>query len=220
MPQGCSFRPLAGLKPGSLVLWSASHSPPIRRVNCSFWVCSLRGVFRSLSARLSAAWAYMRTGIHSGCRPFSRCGGLKTRSKPGKCRTAMTPFTCRKSRTPRAIWISMTLWSARMASRSSVRHCSTVLARLVKRHSFQPIWRPPFISKLAAEDRCHLNGLAGKDGEPAYVTMVSRSDAVDGWRDRRTDGGLVMDVASGEVVANGLSHGRTRPASWGIGFTC
>jgi len=86
--------------------------------------------------------------------------------------------------------------------------CATLfncLGTLSETHSFQPIWRPPFISKLAAEDRCHLNGLAGKDGEPAYVTMVSRSDAVDGWRDRRTDGGLVMDVASGEVVANGLS---------------
>ena len=86
--------------------------------------------------------------------------------------------------------------------------CATLfncLGTISETHSFQPIWRPPFISKQAAEDRCQLNGLAGKDGEPAYVTMVSRSDAVDGWRDRRTDGGLVMDVASGEVVASGLS---------------
>jgi uncharacterized protein (TIGR03032 family) len=28
-------------------------------------------------------------------------------------------------------------------------------------YSFVPRWRPPFISALAAEDRCHLNGLAG-----------------------------------------------------------
>src|SRR5438105_3551204 len=26
-------------------------------------------------------------------------------------------------------------------------------------HSFVPRWRPPFITALAAEDRCHLNGL-------------------------------------------------------------
>jgi len=26
-------------------------------------------------------------------------------------------------------------------------------------HSFVPRWRPPFVSALAPEDRCHLNGL-------------------------------------------------------------
>lgn len=86
--------------------------------------------------------------------------------------------------------------------------CATLfncLGTLSPTHSFRPVWRPPFISRLAAEDRCHLNGVAGEDGVPKYVTMVSRSDIVDGWRDRRTDGGVLMDVASGEVVAEGLS---------------
>lgn len=72
-------------------------------------------------------------------------------------------------------------------------------------HSFKPLWRPPFISRLAAEDRCHLNGLAMEAGVPRYVTCVSRSDVADGWRDRRTDGGIVIDVASGEIVASGLA---------------
>lgn len=72
-------------------------------------------------------------------------------------------------------------------------------------HSFVPLWQPPFVSRLAAEDRCHLNGLALRDGRPAFVTSVSRSDVADGWRDRRRDGGLVVDVASGEIVADGLS---------------
>ena len=40
---------------------------------------------------------------------------------------------------------------------------------------------------------------------PAYVTAVSRSDVADGWRERRRDGGIVIDVASGEIVASGLS---------------
>ena len=73
------------------------------------------------------------------------------------------------------------------------------------RHSFRPVWKPPFISKLAPEDRCHLNGLAMRDGRPAYVTVVSRSDKPGGWRDSRRDGGCVLDVASGEVVVSGLS---------------
>ena len=72
-------------------------------------------------------------------------------------------------------------------------------------HSFRPVWRPPFISRLAAEDRCHLNGMAMNKGTPRYVTCVSGSDVADGWRDRRADGGMVLDVASGEVVASGLS---------------
>ena len=72
-------------------------------------------------------------------------------------------------------------------------------------HSFRPVWKPAFISRLAAEDRCHLNGLAMVDGEPKYVTAVCRSDVVDGWRDRRHDGGIIIDVDSDEIVAEGLS---------------
>ncbi len=71
--------------------------------------------------------------------------------------------------------------------------------------SFRPLWRPPFVSALVQEDRCHLNGLAMRDGAPAYVTAVSRSDVADGWRERRNDGGVIVDVASGEIVATGLS---------------
>ncbi len=79
------------------------------------------------------------------------------------------------------------------------------LARPSEQFSFVPEWRPPFVSKLAAEDRCHLNGLAVKDGAAAFVTCVARSDVNEGWRDQRIDGGLVIDVASGETVASGLS---------------
>lgn len=79
------------------------------------------------------------------------------------------------------------------------------LATLSHDHSFAPLWTPPFISRLAAEDRCHLNGLAMRDGVPAYVTTVSRADAVDGWREHRAGGGAVLAVATGETVADGLS---------------
>lgn len=71
--------------------------------------------------------------------------------------------------------------------------------------SFKPLWKPPFISRLAPEDRCHMNGLAMEDGRPRYVTIVSASDVADGWRDRRSDGGLIVDVATNEVVCEGLS---------------
>jgi uncharacterized protein (TIGR03032 family) len=79
------------------------------------------------------------------------------------------------------------------------------LAELSQTHSFKAIWKPDFISKLAPEDRCHLNGLAMVDGEPKYVTAVCRSDSVDGWRDRRHDGGVVIDITTDEIVCEGLS---------------
>ncbi|MEE4152768.1 MAG: TIGR03032 family protein [Erythrobacter sp.] len=79
------------------------------------------------------------------------------------------------------------------------------LARPDPDHSFQPIWKPPFISRLVPEDRCHLNGLALREGRPAFVTMVARCDTFDGWRDGRRDQGVVMDVATSEVVCAGLS---------------
>lgn len=79
------------------------------------------------------------------------------------------------------------------------------LATMSTKFGFRPIWKPPFISRLAAEDRCHLNGLAMENGLPRYVTAVSRSDVVTGWRDRRHEGGVLIDVQSDRIVTDQLS---------------
>jgi len=79
------------------------------------------------------------------------------------------------------------------------------IATLSDHANFQPLWQPPFLSRLVPEDRCHLNGLAMRDGRAAFVSVVSQSDVADGWRDRRQDGGAVLDIASGEAVVTGLS---------------
>lgn len=79
------------------------------------------------------------------------------------------------------------------------------LATLSDHCSFRPLWRPPFLSRLAPEDRCHLNGLAVVAGRAKYMTAVSRSDVCDGWRDRRRDGGCVLDIETNDLVATGLS---------------
>jgi len=79
------------------------------------------------------------------------------------------------------------------------------LATTSERDGFKPLWRPPFVSKLAAEDRCHLNGLALRDGVPAYTTSVARTDLADAWREHRRDGGCVLSIPDGEVVCEGLS---------------
>src|SRR5262249_42897353 len=72
-------------------------------------------------------------------------------------------------------------------------------------HSFVPRWRPPFISALAPEDRCHLNGLCLVDGKPCFVTALGESDTRGGWRERKKDGGVLMDVRSNEIILRGLS---------------
>lgn len=71
-------------------------------------------------------------------------------------------------------------------------------------YSFVPRWRPPFVTALAAEDRCHLNGLAMVGGRPAYVTALGRTDTPGGWRAGKATGGILMSVPDGRVVAGGL----------------
>ena len=78
------------------------------------------------------------------------------------------------------------------------------LATLDPNHSFRPIWKPPFITELAPEDRCHLNGLGMVDGRPKYVTAVSQTDVADGWHGRPLPRGVVIDVESNRVVTDEL----------------
>lgn len=79
------------------------------------------------------------------------------------------------------------------------------LCTIDDRYSFVPRWQPPFITRLSRHDRCHLNGLAMAGGEPAYVTMFAASDEPQGWREQKLDGGIVVHVGSGDVVARNLS---------------
>src|SRR5262249_45897315 len=79
------------------------------------------------------------------------------------------------------------------------------LCTLDGRHSFVPRWRPPFLSALAADDRCHLNGLAVADGAPRYVTALAETDTPQGWRANKVQSGCLIDVASGQTVARGFA---------------
>ena len=78
------------------------------------------------------------------------------------------------------------------------------LCTLHEDFNFVPRWRPPFISELAPHDRCHLNGMAIQDGQPKYVTALGTSDQARGWRDTKSDGGVVMDVESCNTIARGF----------------
>jgi uncharacterized protein (TIGR03032 family) len=89
------------------------------------------------------------------------------------------------------LWIVNTLFSC--------------LCTLHPQYSFMPRWRPPFISALAPEDRCHLNGLAMADGKPKYVTAMAESDTAEGWRPNKVETGCLIDVEANEIVARGFA---------------
>ncbi|MEO8036162.1 MAG: TIGR03032 family protein [Acidobacteriota bacterium] len=79
------------------------------------------------------------------------------------------------------------------------------LCTLDKDSSFVPRWRPPFVTHLAPEDRCHLNGMAIVDNRVRYVTTFGATNTAGGWRENKVAGGLLLDVDSGEIVLRGLS---------------
>jgi uncharacterized protein (TIGR03032 family) len=91
----------------------------------------------------------------------------------------------------REFWIVNTLFSC--------------LAALHPHYSFAPRWRPPFVSALRPEDRCHLNGLAVVEGQARYVTALAETDSPAGWRAAKHNGGCLIEVPSGRLLVRGLA---------------
>lgn len=81
----------------------------------------------------------------------------------------------------------------------------STLCKLDNDSSFIPLWRPHFVTALADEDRCHLNGLCMINGKPKYVTALGKTDTKGGWRENKRDGGIMMDVDTNEIVLEKLS---------------
>ena len=72
-------------------------------------------------------------------------------------------------------------------------------------HSIEPRWRPPFVSSYDLFDRCHLNGLAMRDGKPAFVTALGETDSPGGWREHKAKGGLIIEIDNNRIISSGLS---------------
>jgi uncharacterized protein (TIGR03032 family) len=94
-------------------------------------------------------------------------------------------------------WLGDELWA--------VNTRFSCLCTFDRDHTFVPRWRPPFITALAPEDRCHLNGIAMAAGEIRYATCLAATDTQAGWRAHKADGGCLLDVRSGEMLLRGLS---------------
>ena len=70
---------------------------------------------------------------------------------------------------------------------------------------FESLWKPPFVTDLEPDDRCHPSGLAAADGELAYATVFAESNKPGGWRKNRADSGIVMDTRTNQVLVHRLS---------------
>ena len=79
------------------------------------------------------------------------------------------------------------------------------LAAIEPGSSFAPSWQPPFITQLAGDDRCHLNGVALVDGEPTWASACGGNDGASSWRNNRASGGVLIHIPSGDLAATGLS---------------
>jgi uncharacterized protein (TIGR03032 family) len=79
------------------------------------------------------------------------------------------------------------------------------LCTLNEGYSFVPRWRPPFVTTLAPEDRCHLNGMAFDGCTPAYATALGETNVAQGWRTNKAIGGCLIHVPTGRTVARGFA---------------
>lgn len=121
---------------------------------------------------------------------FDRCFLARTSVVTGGIQAHELAWGTDQSGQPE-LWVVNTLFSC--------------LAGLDPRYSWVPKWQPSFISALAGQDRCHLNGLAMRGGAPAFVSVMARTDEPAGWRNVPVDSGAVLEVTSSEVVTMGLT---------------
>jgi uncharacterized protein (TIGR03032 family) len=94
-------------------------------------------------------------------------------------------------------WIDKELWFVNTAF-----SCLSTRSAV---NSFDVRWKPHFIDRLMPGDCCHLNGLAIRDGRPAYGTALGETNTPGGWRANKRDGGILMDVQANEIIGRRLS---------------
>lgn len=130
----------------------------------------------------------------------------KLKGQPDACFMARSAHFTDDIHAHEAAWISGAGPNAREKGEFwIVNTLFSCLCALHPHYSFAPRWRPPFISALRPEDRCHLNGLAVVGGQARYVTALAETDTPSGWRTTKNNGGCLIEVPSGRLIARGLS---------------
>jgi len=172
--------------------------------------------FRSFSKPMGFAWEHGRFALGTASeiwefhdiRPVAK--KLEPSSAGVQCDAAFLPRSCSVTGD---IQIHEMAWvprkdDAEPSRFSELWFVNTRFSCLATRSdifSFVPKWRPPFITELAPQDRCHLNGIALCNGEVRYVSALGDTDTPAGWRDNKRSGGVLIDFESNEIVTRGLS---------------
>jgi uncharacterized protein (TIGR03032 family) len=173
--------------------------------------------FRVFSKPMGFAWEPGRfaLGTNAEVREFHDMPAvarkLESDEYPGKHDAAFLPRTVHYTgdvQIHEMVWLPKPQLPGQSAGLSELWFVNTRFSCLATRsdiYSFQPRWKPPFITELAPQDRCHLNGMCLRDGQVRYVTALGNTDTPGGWRENKPTGGIVMDVQSNEIIARGLS---------------
>lgn len=111
---------------------------------------------------------------------------------------------------PKETYTTQALGAHEMAfdSGGQLWFCNTdysCLATTSDRGTYEPLWQPAWITQLEPQDRCHLNGLALRDGHPGWVTCFAKTNEPNGWRIDPIRRGCLIDCGSGEAIHSGLS---------------
>jgi uncharacterized protein (TIGR03032 family) len=122
---------------------------------------------------------------------------LKPAGRYDACFLARQSFITGNIHAHEMAWVGDELWV--------VNTLFSCLCTLHEDYSFVPRWQPPFITELAGNDRCHLNGLALDAGQPKFVTVMAESNEPAGWRSTKATSGRILDIASGQAVTGGLA---------------
>lgn len=86
----------------------------------------------------------------------------------------------------------------------AVNTAYSCICRIDGFHNFVPVWQPPWISAIRPGDRCHLNGMALEHSEIRYATALGTTDTPRGWTEDKLAGGVLVEVPSGRILAEGL----------------
>jgi len=173
--------------------------------------------FRSFSRPMGLAYEKGRFALGTGSEvwEFHDLPAVARKLNPGEPGAAhdaaFLPRTCHFTGD---VQVHEMLWQPGASSESAQARLSELwfintrfscLCTRSEQYSFTPRWHPPFITALAPEDRCHLNGVCLREGKIRYVTALGTSDVAGGWREKKSTGGVLMEVPSGDILCSGLS---------------
>lgn len=108
-----------------------------------------------------------------------------------------------------AQWHDLYLAGKRLVGVNSAFSCVAEVG--YKFRSFEPLWKPNFISEILPEDRCHLNGAcyviskSDYNSRVRYVTALSSTDTKEGWRTAPENTGVLLDTFHNTVLRDDLS---------------